>query len=226
MKMKAQFKPLDINKWERGEVFYYFSKMAPTGYSITVDIDVTKWHSTVKESGCRFFPSYLWLVTKTLKEQKEFKIAVVDGQLGYYNTITPLYATFHDDTKTFSLMWTQFDDDFRAFHEAYVRNQTEHGANHGILSQKGMVPPPNAYTVSCLPWVSFKHFATHSYDNKPYYFPSLEAGRLFTKTDDSGKPRLMMPLSITCHHAATDGWNVSRFLKRLQHDANGFEAFV
>lgn len=105
-------------------------------------------------------------------------------------------------------------------------NKWEHGANHGILSQKGMVPPPNAYTVSCLPWVSFKHFATHSYDNKPYYFPSLEAGRLFTKTDDSGKPRLMMPLSITCHHAATDGWNVSRFLKQLQQDANGFEAFV
>ena len=72
----------------------------------------------------------------------------------------------------------------------------------------------------------FQAFSTHSYDNKPYYFPSLEAGRLFTKTDDSGKPLLMMPLSITCHHAATDGWNVSRFLKRLQHDANGFEAFV
>lgn len=90
-------------------------------------------------------------------------------------------------------------------------NKWERGANHGILSQKGMVPPPNAYTVSCLPWVSFKHFATHSYENKPYYFPSLEAGRLFTKTDDSEKPRLMMPLSITCHHAATDGWNCKPF---------------
>jgi len=54
MKIQAQFTPLDIARWERGEVFHYFSKMAPTGYSITVDIDVTRWHSMMKESGYRW----------------------------------------------------------------------------------------------------------------------------------------------------------------------------
>ena len=36
------FTPIDFNTWPRREMFYYFSKMAPTGYSLTVSMDVTK----------------------------------------------------------------------------------------------------------------------------------------------------------------------------------------
>ena len=35
-----------------------------------------------------------------------------------------------------------------------------------------------------------------------------------------------MPLSLTCHHAATDGWHVHRFLECLQSDMDNFEAFL
>lgn len=35
-----------------------------------------------------------------------------------------------------------------------------------------------------------------------------------------------MPLSLTCHHATTDGWHVHRFLERLQKSMDGFGAFV
>ena len=67
-------------------------------------------------AGYKFFPAYLWLVTKTLSRQREFMIAEQEGQVGYYNFLTPLYAAFHEDEKTFSLMWTEYDDDFSAFH--------------------------------------------------------------------------------------------------------------
>ena len=115
MKYEVKFTPIDLQTWPRGQVFYYFSKMAPTGYSMTVDLDVTKMRISLKKANLKFFPAYLWLVTKTLNMQQEFKIAEKDGQIGYYDTLTPLYATFHDDDKTFSLMWTEYDDDFRAF---------------------------------------------------------------------------------------------------------------
>lgn len=74
----------------------------------------------------------------------------------------------------------------------------------------GTLPPPNAYTVSCIPWVTFSHFAVHSYDNKPNYFPSVEAGKVYAKGE-----RMLMPLSLTCHHATTDGYHVHRFLEAL-----------
>lgn len=217
----TDFTPIDIQTWPRGEMFYYFSQMAPTGYSLTVDIDITHLLQTVKSRDIKFFPAYLWLITKNLNRQIEFKVAVKDGQLGYYDSLTPLYAHFHNDDKTFSLMWTEYSDDFKTFYNTYLENQKNYGNNHGVLAQKHRVPPPNAYTVSAIPWVEFKSFAVHSYENKPYYFPSVEAGKYF---EQAGK--MLMPLSLTCHHATTDGWHIDLFLKDLQYDMNNFEKYI
>lgn len=221
MSEEIKFTPLDMQTWERGQMFYYFSKMAPTGYSLTVDLDITEMKSALKAAGMKFFPAYLWLVTRTLNCQTEFKIAEKDGQIGYYNTLTPLYASFHDDDKTFSLMWTEYDEDFKTFYQAYINHQKCFGDRHGVLSQCEMLPPENAYTVSCIPWVSFKHFSVHSYENKPYYFPSVEAGKYYESMG-----RILLPLSVTCHHAATDGYHVKCFLETLQSDAATFERFL
>lgn len=55
--------------------------MAPTGYSLTVDLDITEMLHTLKLADIKFFPAYLWLVTKTLNFQTEFKIAKRTGSL-------------------------------------------------------------------------------------------------------------------------------------------------
>ena len=35
-----------------------------------------------------------------------------------------------------------------------------------------------------------------------------------------------MPLSLTCHHATTDGWHIHRFLECLQESMNEFQRFL
>ena len=205
MKKEPQFTPIDLHTWPRREQFHYFSQMAPTGYALTVQLDVTKMKVALNHANLKFFPAYLWLVTRLLSQQQEFCIAEKDGQIGYYDHLTPLYAHFHEEDKTFSFLWTPYDDDFFAFYDAYLHNQKRYGGNCGILAQPEL-PPPNAYTVSCVPCVSFQHFSVHSYENKPYYFPSVEAGKFKREND-----RLLMPLSITCHHATTDGYHISLF---------------
>lgn len=168
----------------------------------------------------KFFPAYLWLVTRCLNEQPEFKCAIQDGQLGYFDTLTPLYATLHPETHTISLMWTEYCKSFPEFHRRYMENQCNYGDHHGVLSRPEL-PPENAYTVSCIPWVNFTHFSVHSYENKDYFFPSVEAGKM---VEANGK--WTMPLSLTCHHATTDGWHVHRFLERLQESMDAFEGFL
>ena len=216
-----KFTTIDLQTWPRAQMFYYFSQMAPTGYSMTVNIDVTTLHKAVKTAQLKFFPSYLWLITKNLNNQIEFKTAKKDEVLGYYDTLTPLYASFHEDDKTFSLMWTDYSDDFHTFYENYIDNQKQYSANHGVLTQSLTPPPENAYTVSCIPWVTFNHFAVHTYENKPYYFPSVEAGKLFQQ-----EGKLLMPLSLTCHHATTDGYHISQFLQQLNDDIIHFEQYL
>lgn len=206
MSAELGFTPLDLQSWKRGQVFAYFSQMAPTGYSLTVDMDITHMREVLRRQQMKFFPAYLWLVTKSLNRQPEFKLAEKDGRLGYYDTLTPLYAAFHEDDQTFSLMWTEYSDRLDIFYRRYLEYQQLYGAQHGILAQSGCLPPENAYTVSCIPWVPFKHFAVHSYENRSYSFPSVEAGKFYPVGD-----RLKMPLSLTCHHAAVDGYHVKCF---------------
>lgn len=138
-----------------------------------------------------------------------------DGVIGYYRNLTPLYASFHKDDSTFSLMWTEYDDDFSVFYERYIDNAERYGAVHGILGNG--VPPENAYTVSEIPWFGFTSFSVHSYENKEYYFPSVEAGRFIER-----EGRTYLPLSLTLHHAATDGWHVKCFLEELEKDIKRF----
>jgi chloramphenicol O-acetyltransferase type A len=207
----VNFNGIDLQKWPRSQMFHYFTQIAPTGYSLTNNVDITIMRKTLKAYDLKFFPAYLWLVTKTLNQQIEFKVAIKDGVLGYWDNLTPLYATFHDDDKTISLMWTEYCEDFHEFYKRYLGSQKLYKDNHGILSQPHQMPPPNTYTVSCLPWIEFQHFAVHSYENKSYYFPSIEAGKFIPQGNT-----VKMPLSITAHHATTDGWHIKCFLEDLQ----------
>ena len=208
--MEPQFSPIDMQTWPRAQMFYYFTQMAPTGYTVNVTIDVTAMRSALKEAQKKFFPAYLYLVTRAMGEQIEFKTAYMDDKLGYWNTLTPLYATFHEDDKTISFLWTPYDDDFSVFHESYLNDQRLFGNNHGFLAKPG-TPPPSCYTVSCVPWLRFEGFSLHCYNPGKYFFPSVEAGQ-FAEVHG----RVTMPLSLTLHHATTDGYHVRLFLEELQ----------
>ena len=149
------FTPIDPTAWPRIQTFYYFSQMAPTGYSLTVELDVTALRQTLKSRGLKFYPTYLWLVTKNLNADPAFRLAKQGERIGFYDCLTPLYAVFHEDDNSFSMMWTEFDQDFSVFYRIFMENQTQYGANHGFLAQPETPPPANAYTVPAFPGSPF-----------------------------------------------------------------------
>lgn len=214
MKDEGIFTSIDMNTWPMAQAFHYYTQMAPTSYTVTVMMDVTILRRTLKEKECKFFPAYLYLVTRAINKQEELRVAVKDGILGHWQTLTPAYPQFHDDDKTTSLLWTEYDDLFQKFYDGYLNDTKIHGSSHGILSSKG-IPPANAYIISCIPWFTFNSFSLHNHGIKDYYVPSFEAGG-FVETSD----KIQMPLSITVHHATTDGYHLKIFFEELQRTMN------
>lgn len=204
------FYPIDSAAWPQEQEFCYYTQMAPTSYTVNVTLDVTQTRTALKAASLRFFPAYLWLVTRAIGHQMQFRIGVQDGVLGYWDSLIPAYPQFHEDDCTTSLLFTEYQDGFGAFHAAYCRDRAEYGASHGILSAKG-VPPKNTYIISCIPWFTFESFSLHNHGIKNYYFPSFEAGGFH---EENG--RCTMPLSITVHHATVDGWHLKVLLEELQ----------
>ena len=86
------FTPIDFNDWNVREIFYYFSSIAPTGYSLTFEINVTKLKRAMEDKKLKFFLAYLYVVTKSLNKQIEFKIAKENGVLGYKLTAEKAHA--------------------------------------------------------------------------------------------------------------------------------------
>lgn len=211
----CNFQSIDIQTWPMAQAFHYYTQMAPTSYTVNVNMDVSFLRKELKTKGIKFFPAYLYLVTKAITKQQELKVALKDGILGYWDCLTPAYPQFHEDDKTTSLLWTEYNDNFPEFYNQYLTDIKLHGESHGILSSKG-VPPANAYIISCIPWFAFNSFSLHNHGIKDYYVPSFEAGG-FTETSNG---KIVMPLSVTVHHATTDGYHLKVFFEELQRTMN------
>ena len=54
-----------------------------------------------------------------------------------------------------------------------------------------------------------------------HFFPSIEGGK-FIREDD----KIIFPLSITSHHATTDGYHVAEFYREFQEMADDFSLFL
>ena len=207
----SEFYPIDMQIWPMAQAFHYYTRMAPTSYTVNVNMDVTILRKELKKRGYKFFPTYLYLVTRGISNQQELRIHVKDGVLGYWDNLTPAYPQFHADDRTTSLLWTEYNDKFECFYNDYLIDTKQHGQSHGILSSKG-VPPANAYIISCIPWFTFNSFSLHNHGIKNYYVPSFEAGG-FAETAGG---KIIMPLSVTVHHATTDGYHLKVFFEELQ----------
>ncbi len=96
-----KFNPIDLQKWPRGQIFYHFAHMAPTGYSLTVELDATALKRSLKAAECRLFPAYLWLITRNLNKQTESKIAEQEATPGFLIRSHPCMRPFTRMTRPF-----------------------------------------------------------------------------------------------------------------------------
>ena len=81
--MEIEFTPLETESWYRREIFHYFTRVAPTTYSITSKVDVTNMVKTIKERKLKFFPYFLWLSTTIFNEIDEFRIGFKEMADGF-----------------------------------------------------------------------------------------------------------------------------------------------
>ena len=81
--MGIEFTPIETESWYSREIFHYFSKIAPTTYSITSKVDVTNMVKTIKEIKLIFFSSFLGLSPTKFTDMDEFRIGFKEMADGF-----------------------------------------------------------------------------------------------------------------------------------------------
>lgn len=213
--MNEKFHLIDMQTWPRAQTYHYFAEcVKPTSYTVNVTLDITTLRKILKRKAVKFFPACLYLVSKAIEKQPDLCLALQDNMLGYWDFLNPQYPVFHEDDKTITFLWTEYNRDFKYFYGMYLENITRYGKDHAIISSKGK-PPKNSYIIACVPWFTFNSFSMHLQDIDKYYAPMFEIGRF---SESNGI--ITMPLSITINHAAADGYHIKLFLDELQHSMN------
>ncbi len=83
MRKDTPFIAIDMNTWPMAQTFYYYTEIAPTSYTVNVMMDVTIMRNALKSRKYKFFPAYIYLVTRNISKHSEFRVAVKDGVLGH-----------------------------------------------------------------------------------------------------------------------------------------------
>ena len=124
------FNKIDLNNYNRKEHYEMYMNNIPCTYSITVPLNITKFKKTVKDKNIKFYASVIYLISKVVNKYKEFKMALNDNkELGYYDIISPSYTIFHNDTKTFSSIHTEYNEKFDLFYKNYISDMETYGEN-------------------------------------------------------------------------------------------------
>lgn len=199
---------VDIDEWSRGTLFRFYIEKMRIVMSLTVDINVAPLITYTKKNGLKFYPAMIWVVSKVINSHDEFKYSWdTDGNLIRWDSISPSYTVFNRDDECFSKFVTEYTNDIFEFYQRTVDDQRKYQEERAIIGNQ----PQNFFDVSCLPWVKYKHFDVHVFDEGKFLAPVVTWGKYEVQNGNA-----LMPLTMNIHHAVADGFHLSRFFNEVQ----------
>lgn len=203
------FKIIDMEKYERREHFEHYAHKCNCSYSLTANIDVSALVEKIKGDNLKFYPTFIYIVTKAVNSIKEFRMAVNEkGELGVYNEVSASYVIFHNDDKTFSSAFTRYNSEFQKFYKDITDDMENYKDTKGYETIKS---DPNNFPVSCLPWINYSGFNLNLPIDGNFYAPIITWGKY-----ENVNGKLLMPITVQINHAVADGYHTSMLFKQIQ----------
>ncbi|MGX1457321.1 chloramphenicol O-acetyltransferase type A [Bacillus thuringiensis] len=208
-----KFHVIDREDWSREQYFEHYLKLKCT-FSMTVNVDITMLLEEVYQKGIKFYPVFIYLISRVVNNHKKFRTCFNDeGVLGYWEEMIPSYTIFHKDDKSFSSIWTDYSSDFRTFYKKYEDDMRYYASVHGLFTKENI--PPNVFPISSIPWTSFTGFNLNINNDENFLLPIITCGKYFNEGN-----KVMLPVSLQVHHSVCDGYDVSKFIEDLQQLSN------
>lgn len=206
---------IDVDSWERKDLFNLYTTDLKIVMNMTVDVDITSLLAEVKSNGLRFYPTMIWIVSRLMNARDEFKYSLTEeGKLIKWDYVSPSYTDFNKETGKFNKFVTEYSSDFKTFYERAVSDSERHRNESGFLPDQ----PKNTFDITCIPWASYKSFDLHIYGEGKSLFPIVMWGKYREENE-----KVLLPVTAMFHHAVIDGFNLCRFFEELSAAVNEFK---
>ena len=200
-------KKIDIEKWERKDIYRFFKEYDEPYYGIAVNVECTAAYDFAKSNGISFFLYYLYLVLKAVNQTEAFKYRLEDDELYLYDVINAS-ATIDRDDGTFGFSYIPYFEDLGLFMERATEEMIEVRMSDQLIRHE---IGENIIHFSSLPWIQFTHVSHPRDYKKRDSIPKVTVGKYYM----DGKRR-MIPVSVHVHHAVADGLHVGSYFDTLQ----------
>ena len=211
------YKVINKETYYRKETFKRFTENCKCSTSITSRIDVTKLVEYSHITKTKFYINFLYLLAKVMNSREDYRMAYLykTDELICYDVINPSHYVFNNETETFDIVYSEYNEDYHKFYDA-VNEQIEFAKEHpGYKSDTN--DHPNWFDASYISWISYDSLNIELPDGYLYFQPIINRGRY---REENGK--LMMPVTIRMNHAICDGYHISKVFLSLEEEIKTF----
>jgi len=205
-------KNITFSNPHRQKHFDFFNQMNHPHFNITVELEVPKFVSFVKDLKIKFTPAMVFAIAKAANAVKEFKWRIKNGQVIEHHYVHPSYALHTEASSVFSFCTVAFQSKLTDFVNDALQVEAKMQQNPSFEDE----PDRDDYLfMSSIPWFHFTAIQ-HAMQYHPCdSVPRFTFGKYIKRNN-----KLMMPLSIQVHHALVNGKEVATFLEVLQEYLN------
>lgn len=199
------YKVLDMDKYSRRKHFDYFRSLAHPYVGMTVNVDITDFVRKTKEEGLPFFLSLCYCVAQAANGVPEFRQRIRDGNIIQYDWCQTSHTLALEDG-SYCYCTLESNMSFREYLPRAVEAQKLASKERSLEDGED---GDSLLFVSSIPFISYTSLI------QPVPCPAdsnprISWGKYFRQGD-----RLMLPITVLCHHALVDAIHISRFYATL-----------
>ena len=211
------YRIIDRESYYRKGVFRHFSEDCKCSTSMTARIDVTDLVEYSQKTKTKFYINFLYILTKVMNSREDYRMGYLwqTEELVCYDVINPTQYVFHDDTETFTLVYTEYCADYEVFYSNALQDveQAKKTRDYGL----DLEHHPNWFDASCIPWLSYDSLHVELPDGYLFFAPIVNWGKYRRENG-----RLLMPVTVRLNHAIADGYLVANVFRLLQQEMELF----
>ena len=200
------YKYIDMETYKRKSHFEYFNSLAYPYVGITVNVDITELLQVIKAKKLPFFFTICYCVSRSANQIAEFRQRILDNQIIEYDHCRTSHTVALSDG---TYCYCDLDSSY-SFEDyiSYAAQEQEKAKQMNSITEE----PEDAldkFFVSTIPWVSYTALINPTpipADSNP----RITWGKYFEQND-----KVLLPVSVLCHHALVDGLHISKFYELL-----------
>lgn len=206
------YRVIPLETYPRQAHFSYFRQMAQPYAGLTVPVEITGFLKKLKRDGNPFFLSLLYCVCRAANRVPELRQRIKDGEIIEYDHCPVSYTlALEDDTYCYCML------DGRGPFSVYLpqaqQKQQEAKARRSLEDGEDAL---SLFFLSTLPWVSYEAII------QPTPFPADSNPRITWGRWRKEGERMVLPVSLLCHHALVDGRHMAAFYRYLEEELAAF----